>query len=378
MFRKTIRSSNLYRWLTIPGGIFIILSFFPRLGTFPILAFIGLLFLYYILGVVFYENHLDDYLAIDYPNRKIRCYPGDEENLQLSIMQKGILPILNAKLVVKYDIVLESSYKFSEEKMTNTLEVPITLLSFEKKELLLPVLAKRRGVGRIRVIRLVVPNILGFSEIDLLYNRYHKEEVVIYPSLSEVKGLNLLDPRSNGDHQAKHSIYEEPLLQYGTRAYDRGDPFNRIHWKATAKRNELQTKIVEKVNQLSWCFIINVKTEYGTSMVEQTEQLLEQTAYMCRFATERQIPFEIYMNVRGRGGAPYVHLTLGEGHHHLMNALELLARVNPLGLTAPLLHTLNHLNQQPKPPYIIQIGEMSQQHHPFFKRWEQNGHSVIT
>ncbi|MGP4073923.1 DUF58 domain-containing protein [Piscibacillus sp. B03] len=324
----------------------------------------------------FYEKHVDDYLILENPNRKIRSYPGDEEQLNLTLIQKGILPILNAKLVIKYDMVLESTYDVRKEEQTETVEVPITLLSFERKELSLPVFAKRRGIGKIRVIRLVIPNILGFSEIDLLYNLYHKQEIVIYPSLKEVKGVELIKPRNNGDHQAKHSIYEQPLLQYGTRPYDHGDPFNRIHWKATAKRNELQTKVVEKVNQLSWTLMINVKTVYGTGMIEKTEQMLEHVAYLCRFATERQIPFEIYINVRGKGGVPYVHLPLGEGNQHLMNALELLARINPLGLTAPYKHTLSYVHQQGKSPYIIQIGDLEENHIAVLKRWEQQGHSV--
>ncbi|SEP80381.1 DUF58 domain-containing protein [Piscibacillus halophilus] len=376
MFRKNIRSSNIFIWLTIPGGIFILFSFFPAFGTFPILAFVGGLLIFLHFFSRFYEKHVDDYLTIDNPDHKVRSYPGDEEHIKLAIAQKGILPIINAKLMVTYDLVLESSYEGINKNRNKTVEIPFTLLSFEKKEISLPVLSKQRGIGKIRGIHIVVPNLLGFGDIELIFNHFYRQEIIIYPSLREVEGVHLLEARNNGDQQAKHSIYEQPLLQYGTRQYVNGDPFNRIHWKATAKRDELQTKVVEKVNQLSWCFVINVKTEYGAPMIQQIERVLEHTAYLCRLATQKQIPYELYINVRGFQGVPYLHLPLGNDQKHLMNTLELLARINPLDLTAPYIQVLKHIDQQNKPPYIIHLGELEDEHISVLSRWKRQGSSV--
>ncbi|RPF50160.1 DUF58 domain-containing protein [Aquisalibacillus elongatus] len=377
MFKKRIRSSNLYLWLTLPGAFFIIFSLFESIGQFPVLMLCGIFLILLHVFSQFYDKHVDDYLVIENPERIVRCYPGDQAELYLWFKQRGILPIINAKIVVTYDLVLESNISSSSKSTNNeTVELPLTLLSFESKKVTLPVIAKSRGVGKVRSIKIVVPNLLGFGEIDLIYNRFYKQEVIVYPSLTEVKGIQLLEPRNNGDQQAQHSIYEQPLLQYGTRDYVSGDPFNRIHWKATAKKDQLQTKVVEKVNQLSWCFVVNVKVPYHGGVIGKIEYLLEHLAYLCRYATENQIPFEIYINVRGRKGVPYIHLPQGEGHNHLMRALELLARVNPLGLTAPYDQTLAHVNQQYKPPYVIHLGTLEAQHEQVLNLWRRQGHRV--
>ncbi|GEL78805.1 DUF58 domain-containing protein [Tenuibacillus multivorans] len=379
MFRKETKSSDIYVWLTIPGGLFIFFSFFQSFGTYPMLMFAGALLLFIYWFSRFYEKHVDDYLVMDNPVRKIRSYPGEEEQLEITLSQQGILPILNARLEITYDHVLES--KLSDQTNhphTETVEIPMTLLSFEKKNLILPVQSKHRGAGKIRTIKLSIPNLMGFSWIDLYYNRLYKQEVVVYPKLENVAGLDLLDPKNNGDQQVKHSIYEQPILQIGTRDYVSGDPFNRIHWKLTARKQQLQTKIVEKVNQLSWCFLINIKVQHGVNVFSEIEKYLEHTAYMCRYATEHQIPFEIYINVRGLKGVPYVHLPLGKGKNHYMHALELLARVNPIGITAQYDRTLQYVDRQNKPPHIIHIGMLEESHLKMFNQWMHQGYSVYS
>ncbi|TFB22099.1 DUF58 domain-containing protein [Filobacillus milosensis] len=377
MFRKYVKSSNLFLALLIPGGVFIIVSFFSTFGQFPILMFLGVFLILIYLISTFYEKHVDDYLILEDPTRKLRSYPGDDEMIEFHIIQKGILPIINARLEITYDQVLESQFEDKNHQTdTETIQLPLTLLSFEEKNISLPVQSVRRGIGKIRSIRIYIPNIMGLGQINLSYNKIYKQEIIIYPSLKQVEGLNLIEPSNSGDQQAQHSIFEQPLLQYGTRDYVSGDPFNRIHWKATARKQELQTKIVEKVNQLSWCFMLNIKVHHGVNLFSEIENYLEYTAYMCRYATEHNIPFEIYINVRGFKGLPYVHLPLGEGKNHYMRALELLARINPLGLTANYTHTLEQASHQNKAPYIIQIGSFNASQQRIFKEWINQGHSI--
>jgi uncharacterized protein (DUF58 family) len=42
-----------------------------------------------------------------------------------------------------------------------------------------------------------------------------------------------------------HRLFEDPTRIAGVRAYEKGDPLNRIHWRATARTGQLQSKVYE-------------------------------------------------------------------------------------------------------------------------------------
>jgi uncharacterized protein (DUF58 family) len=42
-----------------------------------------------------------------------------------------------------------------------------------------------------------------------------------------------------------HRLFEDPTRISGVRAYQSGDPLNRIHWRATARTGELHSKVYE-------------------------------------------------------------------------------------------------------------------------------------
>ena len=42
-----------------------------------------------------------------------------------------------------------------------------------------------------------------------------------------------------------YRLYEDPTRISGVRAYERGDPLNRVHWRATARTGVLHSKVYE-------------------------------------------------------------------------------------------------------------------------------------
>jgi len=58
-------------------------------------------------------------------------------------------------------------------------------------------------------------------------------------------GYELASRRPIGDIRMTHRLYEDPTRIAGIRAYEAGDPLNRVHWRATARAGSLQSKIYE-------------------------------------------------------------------------------------------------------------------------------------
>ncbi|MGM8214748.1 DUF58 domain-containing protein [Bacillaceae bacterium W0354] len=377
-FHKESRKATFFYGLTIPGAFFIFFSLFGMFGNLPIILFVGILFFILYFAVNFYDERVHEHLELKNDVQKIRLYPGEEGEITFTLLQRGFLPIIGAKLIITYDRVIDvKREKTHSHDYTGVVEIPLTILSFEEKKITIPFEAIHRGVARIRSVKLNIPNLLGLGHIYLTFNPMYKTEVIVYPTIKKVNQLDIMEPKRNGEHQSKHSIFEQPILPVGTRDYIPGDSFNRIHWKASARQGQLQTKIVEKVNQLSWLILINVRKNTNETP-EYIEEYLKHVAYIAKYATELNIPLEIYMNIPSKVNDPFYHLPLGQGKNHYMHALETLARVNRHGMSMSYSAMVRYIDRRDKPPYIIQLGDYSSFDMKYFKKWLEQGHSIYT
>ena len=378
VFTKEYRSQSFFINIAVPGMFILFISLFGLLDSLSFLVYIGIFLLILNGAASVYVKFVDQHIDIKNESNKIRCYPGDEGEIKISVAQKGLLPILGGKLIVVYDRTIDiNKTGHTDYTGTGTVEIPLRLLSFEEKRITLPFKAMHRGVARIRTIKMEFPNIFGFGQITLRYNPLYKTEIIIYPSLKQVDYLDIMKPNKKGEHETKHSIFEQPILPIGTRDYEQGDPFNRIHWKASAREGKLQTKIVEQVSELSWLVIMNAKAEYKRDY-ENIEDYLKYAAYISKYATELNIPFEIYINIPARNAIPFYHLPLGSGKSHYIHALETLARFERHGMTTSYQRMLSYIDRRQKPLYIIHMGELTEDEQLIFKKWQAYGHYIYT
>lgn len=69
--------------------------------------------------------------------------------------------------------------------------------------------------------------------------------ILVYPQVTPLEGYDLASRRPIGEVRLSHRLYEDPTRIAGVRAYQAGDPMNRIHWRATARTGSLQSKVYE-------------------------------------------------------------------------------------------------------------------------------------
>lgn len=76
------------------------------------------------------------------------------------------------------------------------------------------------------------------------------EPILVYPALRDPSDPSLpsLDPV--GDSTSLNRAFEDPSRTLGIRDYSPGDSLRRIHWKATARRAELQVRVFEPTTTL--------------------------------------------------------------------------------------------------------------------------------
>ncbi|MEE8451562.1 MAG: DUF58 domain-containing protein [Thermoguttaceae bacterium] len=117
------------------------------------------------------------------------------------------------------------------------------LSSRGRKSMLYQLQCNRRGYYQIGPLLLETGDLFG------LHRRYRigsdPHFLLVYPEVVALDGWDVASRRPIGEVRMTHRLYEDPTRIAGVRAYEAGDPLNRIHWRATARTGMLHSKVYE-------------------------------------------------------------------------------------------------------------------------------------
>jgi len=379
-WRKDIQGVNSLEGLTVIACILLIISLFQSSYW---LMFIGSFLLILSRMSVYYLKHVSDHLELENEKETIRLSVGEDANLLLKISQLSRLPIFHATLQVKLEPIIEGTELPTKiDKDNIEFNIPIYLKGKESIQIPINVKAVTRGVTRIKSLKLIIPNFFGIGSVALTYNRFLLKEVVIYPTpIAVPHAERLIATKSNGYFPSPSSIFEQVLAPIGTRDYVYTDSFQRIHWKASAKTQVLQTKVFERTADYSWTFIINIRrpntSNIHLGIVENYESIASNIAYLAQYASKHGINYEIFINLYMVGGVSVYHLPIGGGTHQLGKVLDVLARVSQTSYTQPINRLLRFVEkQQGKSPVAIICGPFGEEGKRHFTQMQKKGQRV--
>ncbi|WP_425396740.1 DUF58 domain-containing protein [Aeoliella sp.] len=122
----------------------------------------------------------------------------------------------------------------------------LQLVSFRsegKKTIMYQMKCNRRGYYQIG------PLIAETGDVFGLYRRYRvlsePSFLTVLPEVVPLTGFDIASRRPIGEVLMSYQLFEDPTRIRGVREYQAGDPFNRIHWKATASTGTLHSKVYE-------------------------------------------------------------------------------------------------------------------------------------
>ncbi|MBT2687804.1 DUF58 domain-containing protein [Bacillus sp. ISL-47] len=335
-------------------GIFLLLASFYFKSWQVFLA--AVIFLLLISANSFYMKNLGKNLVMQNPKKRLKFFPNEEGNWTLKFENKG-LPILRGELKVFFDdSVAPLNYELAERLGRYELNIPFTLNYNEQKIVTIPFAARKRGVAKIRRLELYVPHFLGFGETILEYRAQIKQEALVYPVRLPVKNKLSFFKDRQGISQAAYSLFEDRLSPAGIRQYVSTDSFNRIHWKASARKQNLQTKIFDRVAETGWNISLNVSE--GHSISGHLEELISGAADMAYYWVKQEIPFSLCINIRVAGSTPFYFIPAGSGKEHLQKVLETLALVDNHSSLYPYEKMLSFYGRKlAVQPYFIHAGQ---------------------
>jgi uncharacterized protein (DUF58 family) len=115
--------------------------------------------------------------------------------------------------------------------------------------------------------------------------------LIVYPQVVPIETLGLPPKDPFGEVKARQRMFEDPSRTIGVRDHQPEDEFRRIHWKATARRQELQVKVYEPTTSFTTVVFLNVATfdKYWLGTIPALlERCITVAASVCHYAAEKR------------------------------------------------------------------------------------------
>jgi uncharacterized protein (DUF58 family) len=189
---------------------------------------------------------------------------------------------------------------------------------------------KKRGYYPLGPLTVTSGDIFGF------YPRTAVEPaadyIIVYPRIYAISHLIIPSLYPLGDVKSDNRVFEDPSRTIGIRDYLPGDSLRRIHWKASARQQQLQVKIFEPTTTLRVALFLSMDSfrDFGAWRLNELELGISTTASLARFLVEKNSQVGLWVNTRLADSDLPARVTPGSGVESLVQILEALAKVVPL------------------------------------------------
>ncbi|WEG14351.1 DUF58 domain-containing protein [Pullulanibacillus sp. KACC 23026] len=258
----------------------------------------------------------------NHENDKMVLTNGDTGELSLTFINRSALPMIGS-CEVEHDPYFRL---VGENPSENRLIFPLSVQKRQSATLTLPFETVGRGIGRVTKLTVSLNDPLKLLSCRLRYE-YVRKTVVIYPRKKPVMGNDGQQLVKEGPHSHPSSLFVDRSLPIGTRDYVQGDSLKDIHWKATARKGDLQTKLVEKTIGMTWSFVILLGPNMPKHEIASLEEQLSALARLAELAHKRDIDFNLIVNTKPMGRSLIIQTPFGSDRSHYFRVMERLAAI---------------------------------------------------
>lgn len=226
------------------------------------LLFLVSIFLWIVLGVAYLWAR---YCLVNLSYRRQlaadRLYLGEETELHMEITNAKILPMPWLRVDDLMPITINVTSQQTEEEKDGEHRRLVTVLGLRWYERVIRryrVRGLRRGYWTFGPAQLRSGDIFGF-DIKRMVDET-PTHLLVYPRIVPVTALGLPAQHPLGDLRMARRVIEDPLRMMGVREYVQGDNFRHIHWKASARSRDLQTKVFDPSASRPVGIFLNIST----------------------------------------------------------------------------------------------------------------------
>ncbi|HLX59582.1 MAG TPA: DUF58 domain-containing protein [Ktedonobacteraceae bacterium] len=266
----------------------------------PLLLLLGLLVLFILLTADVWANYCMRDVRYQRELGEKRVLFGEEISLSLSIENAKLLPLpwLEIEEVIPRNLIFGGrNLRVSTSSNSVVLESLFSLRWYERVTRRYNVYCNARGVHAFGPTTLRSGDVFGFqSRQQSLTNRQY---LLVYPMVVPLTSLGLPARHPFGDYKAPRRMLEDPSRVEGVRDYRYGDDLRRIHWKATARAMQMQSKLYQPTTTYTLALFLNVATQldvyYGIHP-EIQELSICAAASVANWAIDQGLAVGLYAN----------------------------------------------------------------------------------
>ena len=190
-----------------------------------------------------------------------RAFPGEVVKLTVRITNQKLLPLgwLSVEDRWSMALPLEDGTLFpSPSGQMGVFRSALAIRWFERITRHLQVRCTRRGFYPFGPVRLSSGDIWGLFRNNM--SPEHLDWLVVYPQVLPLETLGFPPKEPLGEIKATWRVFSDPSRAVGVRDHLPEDGFRHIHWKASAKRQDLQVKVYEPTTSYNLVVFLNVAT----------------------------------------------------------------------------------------------------------------------
>lgn len=275
-----------------------------------------------------------------------RVFFGETVTLEIGVTNRKLLPLPSVHIqdeLPEQLTLLKGKTSRTHKPLRVTLSNYLSLNWYHRLARRYPIQCLRRGYFAFGPATVRAGDPFGFFERTATEERL--DYLLVYPRILPLEQLGIPSRDPFGDLRVRQHLFEDPLRVITTRDYVHGDPLKRLHWKATARLQRLQSRVFESTTTVNLALFLDTLTVappfYGIS-----EQLLETAvivaASIASYAQEKGYRLGLYVNEPYRYSDRLIKLPPSEHPEQLQRVLEALAQLQGW----PLLSAENMLNRE--------------------------------
>jgi uncharacterized protein (DUF58 family) len=272
-----------------------------------------------------------------------RAFPGETVGLSVQINNGKLLPVLWLRVRDEFPKAVSPVDLSSGKSLLTPSHEPecgylVSLLSlrwYERVRRRYTLRCERRGVFTLGPVRYQSGDLFSLFHSERSERR--SQHVIVYPQVLPLRELGIPAKAPFGDTRAPRQLFQDPSRIMGCRDHQPYDGFRHIHWKATARRGDLQVKVYEPMVSLSVVICLNVATfahPWQGVRPELLEHAIVVAASLANYAVDR----EYIVGLVANGAMPHADQPLkvlpGRSPDQLARILEVLAGVTPFVTTS--------------------------------------------
>lgn len=191
-------------------------------------------------------------------------YFGENINIEISLSNSKFLPLpwINLEAEVPQGVSFLKGNTFSLIKPgRNMLSGFFSLGWYHRLKRRYPARCGQRGLFYFGPARINSGDPFGFFHNATDY----KSEIplLVYPRILTLTELGIPSRNPFGDIRVRPHLFEDPIQVKSIRDYVPGDPMKRIHWKASARLQKLQSRVFDHTTTMDMALFLDCCTVSG-------------------------------------------------------------------------------------------------------------------